>query len=235
MPVPELCNWLIRGDSSRPCIVPAGHKGPHRDAAYVIHARERREANKKAKADYDKNYYKTNKTEKIKAVREYREANKERLAKYHREYQTVNRNKIVKRKRKYYETNKERITERKRQYEQTPEGTAVMRRGKHTRRARKLNAVTGPMPANLVSYLLKLYGATCQGCYCKLTQQSVHIDHVIPLAQGGMHTLWNLQPLCSTCNLSKGDRVPTDEIELLQQFNKVVGFEPERSMRAWVK
>ncbi|MFI1913471.1 HNH endonuclease [Nocardia sp. NPDC020380] len=34
------------------------------------------------------------------------------------------------------------------------------------------------------------------------------IDHVKPLAQGGAHCLSNLRPICSPCNLRKGDRWP---------------------------
>ncbi|GAA0641598.1 hypothetical protein GCM10009548_02290 [Streptomyces malaysiensis subsp. malaysiensis] len=31
-------------------------------------------------------------------------------------------------------------------------------------------------------------------------------DHVVPLAEGGVHELWNLVPACETCNLGKSDR-----------------------------
>ncbi|MFI6319741.1 HNH endonuclease [Nonomuraea sp. NPDC050556] len=33
------------------------------------------------------------------------------------------------------------------------------------------------------------------------------IDHVDPLAVGGSHTAANVVPACSSCNLSKGDRL----------------------------
>lgn len=34
----------------------------------------------------------------------------------------------------------------------------------------------------------------------------VHIDHIIPISQGGTSNPTNLQILCSTCNLAKGNR-----------------------------
>jgi 5-methylcytosine-specific restriction endonuclease McrA len=34
----------------------------------------------------------------------------------------------------------------------------------------------------------------------------MHIDHVIPLAEGGTNALSNLQLLCAKCNLAKGKK-----------------------------
>lgn len=38
----------------------------------------------------------------------------------------------------------------------------------------------------------------CKGTYLKLT-----IDHIVPLSKGGTNYIWNLQPLCGSCNSSK--------------------------------
>lgn len=35
-----------------------------------------------------------------------------------------------------------------------------------------------------------------------------HIDHVLPLVQGGEHSIGNLVPACADCNLRKGDADP---------------------------
>jgi 5-methylcytosine-specific restriction endonuclease McrA len=72
------------------------------------------------------------------------------------------------------------------------------------------------------------YGTWCKGCerprprgrklhalrqayvigrpcaYCG--QPAEHLDHIVPLSRGGTNHRSNLQALCSTCNLSKGDR-----------------------------
>lgn len=214
----EHCGWFIKRNPERPCVLRAQHPGFHRDAEYLKRQREYDKVNKERIAKRKREYYEVNKEQRAKYLREYREANKEQIAEH---------------KREYYEANKERIIERNLEYTQTPKGKEVSKRREHKRRARKRSAVTGPLPADITTYLLSLYGADCQQCHCKLTLQATHIDHVIPLAQGGMHTLWNLQPLCSSCNLSKQDKVPADEIELLQLFNKAVGFAPERVMIPW--
>lgn len=50
--------------------------------------------------------------------------------------------------------------------------------------------------------------AQFDGCaYCG-TRGDMHMDHFIPLAQGGTHTLDNLVPACPTCNLNKQDKDP---------------------------
>ncbi len=43
---------------------------------------------------------------------------------------------------------------------------------------------------------------TCQGC----GQPAEHVDHIIPVAQGGRDLPENCQALCARCNLAKGDR-----------------------------
>ena len=48
------------------------------------------------------------------------------------------------------------------------------------------------------------YGHCC--AYCGYKVPRLTIDHVIPLAKGGLHTLDNLVPACRPCNLSKGTR-----------------------------
>ena len=47
------------------------------------------------------------------------------------------------------------------------------------------------------------HGAIC--AHCGVTE-NLTIDHIIPLAKGGTNDLDNLQPLCKSCNSSKGAR-----------------------------
>lgn len=51
------------------------------------------------------------------------------------------------------------------------------------------------------SELLSQHNAQCAACGCggRMT-----VDHIVPLSKGGRHSKENIQPLCSTCNKSKG-------------------------------
>ena len=58
-----------------------------------------------------------------------------------------------------------------------------------------------------VKRILIRQGKRC--VYCKTSLDvGYHVDHIIPLAKGGGNGPDNLQCLCQTCNLSKGDKLP---------------------------
>ncbi|MCD6618149.1 HNH endonuclease [Aeromonas veronii] len=54
--------------------------------------------------------------------------------------------------------------------------------------------------------------AQCSSCLCDLSgrisvSSEEHFDHIIPLAQGGINDVTNLQLLCRACNLKKGSKI----------------------------
>jgi hypothetical protein len=52
--------------------------------------------------------------------------------------------------------------------------------------------------------LNRLYSSPCQICG---TRKNITVDHVIPIRQGGRHSIGNLQPMCKPCNSSKGNKL----------------------------
>jgi 5-methylcytosine-specific restriction endonuclease McrA len=67
------------------------------------------------------------------------------------------------------------------------------------RRARLRNAKTRTVTAK---DLQRLLSAPCAYCGAK---ENITIDHVVPLARGGDHTIGNFLPACKTCNSRKRD------------------------------
>ena len=52
-----------------------------------------------------------------------------------------------------------------------------------------------------------LFGNACANCGIPEVLRPLHQDHKIPLAQGGTDNIDNIQPLCQSCNSSKGTRI----------------------------
>ena len=38
---------------------------------------------------------------------------------------------------------------------------------------------------------------------------TLHVDHIIPLAKGGLSEMSNLRTLCDRCNMGKSDKIET--------------------------
>lgn len=55
-----------------------------------------------------------------------------------------------------------------------------------------------------LSVLKRAFGGLC--VYCGRSADT--LDHVVPLAQGGRHSIRNLVPACGSCNSKKGNRTP---------------------------
>jgi 5-methylcytosine-specific restriction endonuclease McrA len=50
-------------------------------------------------------------------------------------------------------------------------------------------------------------GFKCVECGATNQQTRLHVDHILPVAQGGTDELRNLQTLCEECNLAKNNRM----------------------------
>lgn len=76
------------------------------------------------------------------------------------------------------------------------------RETKHRRRVR-LAAVGGPGVSDRDwCRLLRRYGSRC--AYCG-SSGSLTMDHIVPIARGGWHSIGNVLPACKSCNSSKCD------------------------------
>ena len=60
------------------------------------------------------------------------------------------------------------------------------------------------IPTNVRRWVIERDGLHCVYCDEDLTDQEVHLDHVIPESKGGPTTFDNLQVTCRRCNISKG-------------------------------
>lgn len=150
--------------------------------------------------------------EEVNAVaRRYREKTRDRRRELERARYAANREAARSRRRSCYLANPERHREVARKAR-----TAVMARDPESIRARvrkrwaQEKGADGTCSATEWKEILSFYGNRCLRCgvdgsECTLTQ-----DHVIAVSVGGSHWPENLQPLCQSCNSSKGARNSID-------------------------
>lgn len=144
-------------------------------------------------------YAKNNKDKIAEYRREYYENNKEKHTEYMREYRGNNKDKRA----EYLEDNKDKIAEYNREYaKNNPE----VKRGANCRR-RAAKAKVNSEPYDFVA-ICERYGNKCLACGS--TSSKLTIDHVIPISLGGDDIESNIQPLCKSCNSSKGNYHATD-------------------------
>lgn len=76
------------------------------------------------------------------------------------------------------------------------------------RRALKASLAVGPViTGDGWERLCDEFERRCPCCRRSEPDITLTMDHVIPLSKGGAHALSNIQPLCGTCNSSKGVRM----------------------------
>lgn len=115
------------------------------------------------------------------AKREYYQRNKEKTLSDVAKWQSDNLDKVRGYKRDWKKKNPDLITVYK-----------------HRRRSRES---AGNFTAEEWLSLCEYYGSICLRCR---EIKSLSVDHVIPLCDGGLNTIDNIQPLCVDCNCKKG-------------------------------
>lgn len=63
-----------------------------------------------------------------------------------------------------------------------------------------------PLTKSIKHEVLKRDNYKCVECGAIKEDTTLHVDHIVPVAQGGSDELDNLQTLCKSCNLSKSNR-----------------------------
>ena len=108
----------------------------------------------------------------------------------------------------YYENNKEKIKMRVLLYTKTPKGKEIRVKTRTIRRSRI--KILATLTYIQWEYIIDIVcGNKCVYCGLEFTEENIPTrDHVIPLNQGGSHTMSNIRAACKSCNSSKGGRTP---------------------------
>lgn len=130
----------------------------------------------------------------------WRNANRERIKRVNRAWDQANRDKVIQFKAEWREKHRDALAERRRQWRR--EHPEQRQADRNNRRARLIQA-GGQITAQEWRDLKAFYSHKCLACGRSEPEIKLTLDHVIPLADGGTHTIANVQPLCWGCNARK--------------------------------
>ena len=143
-----------------------------------------------------------NKADQLANAKKWREANPDKVAVYSKtrsSYYLENREKIVTLQKEYRTENKEKLADYNREWSRKNKDKASIK--SHTRRAKKQG---NGIFVVAEKFMKNLYSSACVSCG---TSEEIEADHIIPITKGGRHSEGNLQPLCRSCNSSKGSKL----------------------------
>lgn len=134
------------------------------------------------------------------ARRQYYLKNKERIQKYYAD----NRERMRLRWQRYYHSNIEFMQKRGLEWRQ--KNRVRHAAYQHRRRTRKTHA-GGYYTVAEWDALKAKFNFTCLSCGRQEPDIMLTADHVIPVVKGGSSDINNIQPLCRSCNSSKGQKI----------------------------
>jgi 5-methylcytosine-specific restriction endonuclease McrA len=132
---------------------------------------------------------------------------RDRRREYEKEYRKANperRSAIVKRS---MDANKEHHNAKRREYLDSPRGRDRHRAHGQARRARERTAFVEHVSH---SELYVEQVGRCHICGTRRYLSQMELDHVIPIARGGLHQKDNCKMACVSCNRSKGAKLPEE-------------------------
>jgi 5-methylcytosine-specific restriction endonuclease McrA len=127
----------------------------------------------------------------------WKKANPEKKKKMDKAYREANRKKIADNMRRWQVNNKDKVKASTGKFRRAnPELYREFTLRRRARRAHNgVNMVTSDEIATIVAQ-------PCAACDAPAPST---VDHVVPIARGGAHSIGNLMPLCGPCNTSKND------------------------------
>lgn len=134
---------------------------------------------------------------------------RERLNEYGRKYRAENADKL-----------REYTRERTRQYRADNPHLTFLSTSRY--QAKKAGAYSDLTPEDA----LDIYNTPNICAYCgkdcgdNPAKRAIHIDHIIPMVQGGHNSRWNLTKACISCNSSKGSASLLDFYSRCDEFNE---------------
>jgi len=164
---------------------------------------------------YSKKYYNLNIDVKKEYSKKYRKTHKEKRKKYDKEYHKIHKEERNKCSKKYRKIYKKKVKEYNKKYLQTEKGKLIKLVNNVKRRAQKIATEDNTINYETLNKLLQQQNNKCPYCGESFEKVVKHLDHKIPYARGGTHTIKNVHYVCKYCNLSKNTKTHKEFVKEL--------------------
>ena len=152
--------------------------------------------------EYAKQYDTTHREKRRNQLREWRNENLEKAREFCRKWQDKNKDRLSESRKKKYPQIRESVIERVRKWAANNRA----KRNAYNRNRYAQQFSSGVITEEEWQKLKIFYEYTCLCCHRQEPEIRLEIDHVKPLVLGGENLISNAQPLCRSCNASKGGR-----------------------------
>jgi len=128
---------------------------------------------------------------------------------YCKEYYYENKEYISKRRAIHRRNNPKLYKERQINYLNTERWKEIYRLSWAKRRVLKISTSDWTININSTTDLFNNQWGVCNLCWIDLNSNNIikHLDHIQPISKWGVHSITNVQRLCSTCNLQKWAKI----------------------------
>lgn len=188
-----------------------------REAARLSQAKRRKDPSVKAAdraykktpayLEQQRKYRQENSAKLSASSRAWQLANPDKFLEYQRQYKDANPTKAADRGKRWREQNADKAKAYAKQWRQDNLDLLVI---KEQRRRARIKGSGGALSKDIHARLMKLQRGCCAVCRTGLKGLRPHLDHIMPIANGGPNTDDNVQLLCPSCNLRKHAKHPVD-------------------------
>lgn len=172
------------------------------------------------------NYHKTHKDLCKERLNKWRNQNREYVRERDKNYRQEHLEQEKAKDKKYRDSHKEKIAEKGRKYRETHKDYFYNKA--RERKNNQLKRSDGTITLDTELKILEAQNYLCDYCGDDISKKK-HLDHILPLDKGGLHTITNIHFTCSSCNLSKGAKLEEEWFEWLkihrkQKYEKIMNY-----------
>ncbi len=175
--------------------------------------------------EYSKEYLQRTMQDRLAYQKEYRKQNKEKVSENARRYHIENLGKSRQNGKKYRLRHPDKLRLKGQRYRK--KNMDYFLNKARERRMRLMEVSDGSVTLQFESELLCLQEGKC--AYCRRLLTKKHLDHILAISNGGLHTWSNVHWTCPPCNISKFNNLESEWLQKVKIDPSTVWRHPKCS------